>query len=169
MRKTAIHEAGHAIVGNALGIPPVFTTVVSRGEYGGYVYVADEEKSRYTKEELLNKICMALAGRAAEVMELGEDGVNTGASSDLKNASNIAMAMLCDYGMDNSLMCYSKKDAPSHIIEKASRLLENEYERASRILQENRDKLHRVAEILVEKNSLTQDEMEMILKGGDNQ
>ena len=164
IRKTAVHEAGHALVGAYLGIPPVHTTIVSRGSFGGYVYTADEEKTCYTKKELLNKICMALAGRAAECLEYGEDGINTGAASDIKQASSLVRSMLFDYGMDGGLLYFEREKENDSFIKRAQEILSQQYEASKTILTENREKLLSLADALVSKNSLSQEEIEEILQ-----
>lgn len=166
IKKTAIHEAGHAVVGNALGIPSVYTTIISRGNYGGYVYFADEEKTTYTKDELLNKICMALAGRASEVLEYGEAGINTGAGGDIKTASNIARNMICSYGMVDGCFLFLEgkgERMPDFVIEKAQAILSEQYNRALKIVKERKNKIDRVAKELMDKNSLSEEELEALL------
>ena len=163
IKKTAIHEAGHALVGYALNIPVVHATIVGRGNYGGYVYHGDEDKGTYTKEELLNKICMSLGGRCAEILEYGDGGINTGASSDLKNATRLAKSIVCDYGMiDDFLMVLDNRESDL-VIEKVRQILREQYERTITIIKERMDKLHSLANELASKNSLSKEEIEAIL------
>jgi ATP-dependent Zn protease len=166
LRKTAIHEAGHAVVAKALGIPSVYTTIISRGNYGGYVYFADEEKTGYTRDELLNKICMAMAGRASEVLEFGAAGINTGASGDIKTASSIARNMICSYGMvEDCFLFFDTKNGrePDFVAEKAQAILKEQYARATELLKNNKSKVNKVAEALLDKNSLSEEELDQLL------
>ncbi len=163
IRKTAIHEAGHALVGKALDIPVVHATIVGRGDYGGYVYHGDEEKDTYTKGELLDKICMSLGGRCAEILEYGEDGINTSASSDLKNATRLAKAIVCDYGMtDDFLMVLDNRESDL-VIGKVRAILKEQYQRTMEIIKTRLDKLHSLASELASRNSLCKEEIEAIL------
>lgn len=96
MRRVACHEAGHAVVHMYYGKTPDYMTIVSRGNFGGYV-LTTEQDGHPTKETLLERICSALGGRAAEV-EFGY-GLTPGASSDIEAANEIARRMVCRYGM----------------------------------------------------------------------
>lgn len=96
MRRVACHEAGHALVYMYYGRTPDYMTIVSRGDFGGYVLTTDD-KGHPTKEYMLERICAALGGRAAEI-EFGY-GLTPGASADLETANEIARRMVCRYGM----------------------------------------------------------------------
>ena len=163
LEKTAIHEAGHAALADVLGLPAVYTTIVSRGDFGGYVYNGDEDKTCYTKEELLNKVCMLLGGRAAEVIEYGSDGINTGASSDVKSATNIALRMYSQLGMGDSLLTFERGKEPEYILAKASELLNEQYERAKDLLKDNWKRVKAVSAALVERNSLSEAELKEVM------
>lgn len=164
MRKTAVHEAGHALVGALLGMPTVYATIVSRGDYGGYVYHGDENKTTLTKTELLNRICMALAGRGAEVTEYGEDGIGTGASADLQTASRVAMSMVTKYGMLGDDLLFVKEDS-EFAENKVRQILNEQYRRAKEIIGQNKEKFDRMVFALLEKNSLDENEIKEIAKG----
>lgn len=82
LTKTAYHEAGHALVALLLGIKPLYATIAGRANYGGYVCYSEEDKRLFTREECRNRMCIALAGRAADVLSYGDGGISTGASSD---------------------------------------------------------------------------------------
>ena len=163
IKRTAIHEAGHALVGYALNIPIVHATMVGRGNYGGYVYHGDEEKTNYTKKELLDRICLSLGGRCAEILEYGENGVNTGASGDLKNATRTAKSIVCDYGMTDDLLMVLENRESDLVIAKVREILREQYQRTMSIIKERMDKLHNLADELASKNSLCKEEIEAIL------
>jgi ATP-dependent metalloprotease FtsH len=99
--RTARHEAGHALVMCALGDPPVYTTIVGRGNFGGYAAFDDKgERRSQTKLDLENLICQLLAGREAERLYYGDgEGDSTGPSNDLERATNVAEAMVYELGM----------------------------------------------------------------------
>lgn len=165
VRRTAYHEAGHALVAEMLGIPVVYTTVLSRSDYGGYVLSADEEKTRYTASEILDRICKILAGRAAEVLTFGSEGINTGALSDLKSATKLALCYQCDYGMGGSLVCLPHDTAleDSELRRRVSELLDNEMARAENIIRENSDAFTRLAEALLAEGSLCEDAVKKLI------
>lgn len=96
IKQTAYHEAGHALIYMYFGRKPDYMSIVSRGDYGGYVLTTDKVHHP-TKERFLEQICAALGGRAAE-LEFGY-GLTPGASADLKSATDLATKMVCDYGM----------------------------------------------------------------------
>ena len=162
LTKTAYHEAGHALVALLLGIKPLYATIAGRANYGGYVCYSEEDKRLFTREECRNRMCIALAGRAADVLSYGDGGISTGASSDLRSATEMAMDMVCRYGMDSSLvyMEAEKGREPKEIQERAAALLNEQYARAERLLTENGAKLKVLAEALLEKENLTGEEME---------
>ena len=162
LAKTAYHEAGHALVALLLGIKPLYATIAGRANYGGYVCYSEEDKRLFTREECRNRMCIALAGRAADVLSYGDGGISTGASSDLRSATEMAMDMVCRYGMDSSLvyMEAEKGREPKEIQERAAALLNEQYARAERLLTENGAKLKELAEALLEKENLTGEEME---------
>ena len=165
MRRTAYHEASHALVAARLGMPVIYTTVLSRSDYGGYVLSADEEKTRYTADELLGRICMSLAGRAGEVLLFGDEGVNTGASSDLRNATELALSYLCDYGMGGTLTRLPKDSAleSDELRRRIDGMLDAQMDRAEQLLSENRDALNRVAEALLAEGSLCEDSLQELI------
>ena len=121
----------------------------------------------WTKKELLQKIRTALGGRAAEIVYYGgEDGLSTGASGDLRHASRIAEAMLCEYGMDEESSLYvghSKEPLAEEKREKINLLLQRELEQSVASISENRDKINRLVELLLRKNKLTAAEIEACL------
>ena len=169
MLRTARHEAGHALISWLSGDKPSYITIVSRGDYGGYMQHANqEERTGYTKQELIGRIRTALGGRAAEIVYYGrENGLSTGASGDLETATDLAERMLCRYGMDEEfgLAVIDQAGEPlagqvqSHINE----LLKVQLEEAIRLIQAYQDKVSRLVSKLMESNSLREQEIDRIL------
>ncbi len=163
LKKTAYHEAGHAVAAAVLGFTPEYATVSARADYGGYVYLGDEDRTEYTKSELLNRICISLAGRAGEVMLYGEDGVTTGASSDLKQALSLAGRMVCEYGMDEFLVCPDPKSAEA--VARIRSIVAGQYQRAQQLLAQNRTAVDAVAGALITENRLDGARIKRLVEG----
>ncbi len=172
VRSTAYHEAGHAVLYAISGKTPSYLTVVSRGNHGGYMEKdIDEKKGTHSKQDLLNSIATALGGRAAELVVYGEDnGLTTGASADLRSATSIAQAMICDYGMDKfgfvsiPMRSIMGTQMYSQIVERTSEILAEQLEYAKQCLIKNREILDKLVDELMKKDSLKQDELKEILK-----
>ena len=145
----------------ALGRPVDFITIESRGNTGGYVLTDDAGVFSYTSRQLRNIICQCLAGRVAEELIYAEDGISTGASGDLKKATNIATEMVCEFGMLNSLMVNEDAKESKLNIEK---ILQTEYERAKTILSERMNIIEKIATELCVANSLSGEELERIIE-----
>lgn len=185
LRVVAYHELGHAIV--AACIPdsdPVYKiTIVPRGTAGGLTWYLPQEEGLYTKQYMLNQVCSLLGGRVAEEIVFGD--VTTGASSDLDRATDIARSMVCDYGMSDRLGMvrlgrrhgnpflgrdvmedrdYSE-DVARAIDEEVRSIIDGGYERARAILLENREKMDMIAEVLLEKETLVNEEFLALLHG----
>ena len=164
--KTAYHEAGHAILANVLAIPIVHTTIVSRKNYGGYVQFGDENKTDYSKRELLDRIAVYLAGRASEVLFFGSEGITTGASADIKSASGIAENMVCEYGMDETSIIYLERNNNIDLAQskaKAQLILKDQYERAQKLVTVWRCAIEAAAQELLAKNNLSEGEVKDIV------
>ena len=172
LRRTAIHESGHALICWSTGELPTYLTIVARGNHGGYMQHATEEgKAVYTKAELLGKIRTALGGRAAELVYFGkEDGLSTGPSGDLQSATLLAKQLICNYGMEESFGLVSI--APSEIegqlaveIRKhIGELLMKELNVAIQYISENKCVIDRLVSELLSKNHLKGDEMKQIFE-----
>ena len=183
---TAYHEAGHAVVSKFL---PNFETVhqisiIPRGMAGGYtMYKPNEDKNYSSKSEMNENIVSLLGGRVAEKLVL--DDISTGASNDIERASKIARAMVMKYGMSEKLgpitfgstqeevflgkemtsqRDYSERVA-SEIDDEVKDIITRAYNYAERILKENIDKLHKVAQVLIEKEKIEADEFDAIFAG----
>ena len=170
----AIHEAGHAYVAWLSGDKPAYLTVESRGDFGGYMMAGTpDDTPAYTEEMLIGKIRTALAGRVAEEVFFGaEKGANTGAASDLEKATNLAFGMLCRYGLTGDRLVSLNKEEVMHsslageYLEKANEILQREMQNTQQIIKDGRGTIERIAKELVEKNRLTGQEFETIMKQG---
>jgi cell division protease FtsH len=182
---TAYHEAGHAIAVKVASTTNKVdrVSIIPAGRAGGYThYKPDEDKSYRTKAQMIEEIIVAMGGRAAEDIVLGE--VSTGASSDLKHANSVARSMIIDYGMSEKLgnMVFNENDEVfigrdfghtrsyseevAAIIDKEVKsLIDTAYERTVNILKENINALHRLAEALLEKEKIEGHEFEEIFAG----
>lgn len=158
LRQTACHEAGHALVCRLCGTTPSFLTVVSRGGYGGFMESAGENPGTYTFNQLMDIVCRCLAGRLAEVELYGkEKGINTGASSDIKKARYYVRASLGDFAMGQKL--FARLDP-----QEAEELICSQYARTQSMLQQHRPALEALTELLAQKKSLDQNQMEAFFK-----
>ena len=164
LKKTAYHEAGHAFLCWESGEIPSYLTIVARGNHGGYMLHGDNEnRGSYTKSMLLNRIRTALGGRAAELVFFGEDdGLTTGASSDLKTATAIAKNMICSYGMDENigLAVVQENEIENSFMsqkvrEAVNKVLSDELSKAKKILSDNRVALDKIVEVLLKENHLS--------------
>ena len=157
---TAYHEAGHAIVAYKIGefdnIKKV--TIIPRGNAGGLTMFEANENGLYKKEYLENQLAVALGGRVAEFLILGEN-VTTGAQSDLQRVQHIARDMIMKYGFSNSFghvgWYNDYSDETCYRIDNEVMCLSNTaYERAKEILLNNRVLLDKVADLLIEKETI---------------
>lgn len=159
----AFHEAGHATISWLLEYahPLVKVTIVPRGQSLGAAWYLPEERSITTTEQILDEMCSALGGRAAEQLIFGK--ISTGALSDLEKVTKQAYAMVSIYGLNErigNISFYDSRgrdtftkpysDETAHVIdEEVSKLIESQYARALQILTENKDKLTLLAEKLL--------------------
>ena len=155
LRQTACHESGHALVNRLLSATPSFLTVVSRGDFGGFMeHSEDERKPYYTYGELMNRVCCALGGRAAEIEVYGrEAGVTTGASSDLKSARYYIGLALNEFAMGTKL--YTKSTD-----EECEALLQQQFERTRALISEHRAALDALTDLLLKERSLDKNQLE---------
>ena len=153
--RTARHEAGHTLISYLAGEKPAYVTIVSRGNYGGYMQYADqEERMGYTRQELLARIRTALGGRAAEIVYYGkEDGISTGASGDLQSATRLAKQMICVYGMDEDFGMAVVDPENSFMSQQVYRdineILKEQLAEAVRLITENKNKMDQLVEQLI--------------------
>ncbi len=182
---TAYHEAGHAIAVKVASTTDKVdrVSIIPSGRAGGYTaHKPDEDKSYHTKAQLMEEIIIAMGGRAAEDIVLGE--ISTGASSDLKHANSVARSMIIKFGMSENLgnMVFDENDEVfigrdfghtrsyseevAAIIDKeVKHLIDTAYDRTLSILKEHIGALHKLAEALLEKEKLEGHEFEEIFAG----
>ncbi len=171
-REVAIHETGHAFLSYIGGDKPSYVTIESRGDFGGYMQHANQEEvTGYTKEELLAKIRTSLAGRAAEEVFFGKaKSLNTGASGDLKQATDWAWRMLCAYGMeDDQLIVLNKAEVlnspmAAEYVKKVNDILRIEMTNTIRVIEESRDRIQKIADVLTKENRLTGAQFEALME-----
>ena len=135
----------------------------------------NEDKSIFTKEELLAHIRTSLGGRASEVVYYGEkDGISTGASSDLANATAMAQNIICRYGMDNSFglavidsQAARMGELSSDVRSAVNAILAEQMSKAIELITKGRPAIDRLVEELMTKNHLTGDEIDKLLSSFD--
>ncbi len=184
-RLTAIHEAGHTIVG--LNIPesdPVHkVTIVPRGRALGVTYyLPEQDVLGRTKEELLAMIANAMGGRIAEELYIGR--ITTGASNDIERATELARQMVCTYGMSElGPLAFGKKeeqiflgreiaqhrdfseDTAIKIDQEVKRIISSQYQRAEKILSENKTVMENMTQALLERETLDSVQIRRIAAG----
>lgn len=177
-RAIAVHEAGHATVSWMLehAAPLVKVTIVPRGQSLGAAWYLPEERLIVRPEQMLDEMCATMGGRAAEKVIFNK--ISTGALSDLEKVTKQARAMVTIYGLNEKLGNITYYDSTGQseynfskpyseetalvIDQEISTLIENEYQRAIKILEENKDKLEQLANILIEKEVIFKDDLETI-------
>ena len=182
----AYHETGHALTSKYLPTQDDVheISIIPRGTAGGYtMYQPSEDKSFISKQEMLENIVSLLGGRAAEDVVLGD--VSTGASNDIERATKIANAMVTKYGMSDrvgTMMLGSEnqevflgrdfgreknysEETAAIIDEEVKKIIDRAYATAKEILNQNRDKLDRIAAILIEREKISGEEFDRIFNG----
>ncbi|UCF37064.1 MAG: ATP-dependent zinc metalloprotease FtsH [Acidobacteriota bacterium] len=185
-RNTAYHEAGHALVAYMIpeSDPLHKVTIIPRGRaLGVTMQLPEEDKYNYSKEYMEASITILLAGRLAEDIFLGS--TTTGASNDLERVTNLARKMVCEWGMSEELgpITFGKKEeqiflgreiaqhqdysesTAIKIDKEVKRIVLEAYERAKQILEDNREALVRLAEALLEYETLDSAEIDKVFKG----
>ena len=185
---TAYHEAGHAIVG--LLVPshdPVYkVTIIPRGRaLGVTMFLPEEDRYSYTREQLDSQISSLFGGRLAETLIFGPDSVTTGASNDIQRATEIARNMVTRWGLSDRLgpLKYSEdegevflghtvtrhkqvSDETAHVIDEEVRhIIDRNYERAKTLLGENMERLHAMADALIQYETIDAGQIEDIMAG----
>jgi cell division protease FtsH len=185
---TAYHEAGHAIIGYLMPEhDPVYkVTIIPRGRaLGVTMYLPEEDRYSTSKQRLQSHISTLFGGRIAEEMINGPDGVTTGASNDIEHATEIARNMVTKWGLSDRLgpLTYSEdegevflgrsvtqhkqvSDDTAHIIdEEVRKIIDANYQRADKILNENVDKLHMMAKALIKYETIDSTQVKAIMDG----
>ncbi|WP_067585839.1 ATP-dependent zinc metalloprotease FtsH [Endozoicomonas ascidiicola] len=188
---TAFHEAGHAIVGRMVpDHDPVYkVSIIPRGRaLGVTMFLPEEDRYSQSKEALLSQICSLFGGRIAEEMTLGKDGVTTGASNDIQRATQIARSMVTKWGLSEKLgplqydseegevflgKSYGHGNSGMNVSGETAKLIDQEvrffiddsYNRAYKILEDNRDKLDAMAAALMQYETIDSDQIDDIMEG----
>lgn len=181
----AYHEAGHALMGHYLpNTDPLHkVSIIPRGRAGGYTLLLPKEDRRYmTKSHLLDQVAMLLGGRVAEDLVLKE--ISTGAQNDLERATEIVRKIITEFGMSSELgpLTYGRRqeqvflgrdiardrdysEAVAFSIDKeARRIMDEAYNRCKKVLTEHMDKLHLIAKVLMERETLEAHEFEALIE-----
>jgi cell division protease FtsH len=188
-RNTAYHEAGHAIVGRL--VPehdPVYkVSIIPRGRaLGVTMFLPEEDRYSHSRRHINSQICSLFGGRIAEEMTLGKDGVTTGASNDIQRATDIARKMVTQWGLSEKMgpLMYDEggeevflgrsagqpsksvsDETAKSIDEEVRRIIDECYGVAQRLLEENFDKLHTMADALMLYETIDADQIDEIMSG----
>jgi cell division protease FtsH len=185
-RVTSYHEIGHVLVAKMIpeADPVHKVTIIPRGRALGLTtYLPIDEKHTYSKPYLEAMIAYALGGRAAELLIFGE--LTTGAGNDIERATELARKMVCEWGMSEKLgpLTYGQKDEEIFLGRQITRhknyseetaitidgeikgIVEKQMKRAEKVLKENMDTLHRLAQALLEREILDSSEIDLVIKG----
>ncbi|MDT0617854.1 ATP-dependent zinc metalloprotease FtsH [Salinisphaera sp. P385] len=187
-RLTAYHESGHAIIG--LSVPshdPVHkVTIVPRGRaLGVTMFLPEEDRYSYSKERLNSQICSLFGGRLAEEIIFGKDAVTTGASNDIERVTDIARNMVTKWGLSERMgpLAYGSDDDEvflgksvtqhKHISDETAHAIDEEirsivdgcYERSKKILEDNMDKLHLMADALMKYETIDRKQIDEVMQG----
>ena len=183
--KTAYHEAGHAVVGLALPqCDPVYkATIIPRGGALGMVVSLPEiDRLNWHKSECEEKLAMTMAGKAAEVIKYGPENVSNGPAGDIQQASALARAMVLQWGMSDKVGNIDYREAAEGysgntagfsvsantkelIEQEVKRLIQDGYDRAFKILTERKEEWDRLAQGLLEYETLTGEEIKRVMRG----
>jgi cell division protease FtsH len=187
-RLTAYHEAGHAVVGiKTPGMDPLHkVTIVPRGRALGLTtWLPEEDRHNYTRTWLEGRLAAAFGGRVAEELVFGPDKVTTGASGDIEQATNIARRMVTQFGMSDKIGMIAVGDREHEIFlgreisqrreisermsedvdAEVKRIIDEAYAKARAIITEHRDVLDRMAQTLLERETIDREEIEAIARG----
>ncbi|MFA0789037.1 ATP-dependent zinc metalloprotease FtsH [Microbulbifer echini] len=178
---TAYHEAGHAIIGRLVPEhdPVHKVTIIPRGRALGVTqFLPEEDKYSLSKRAIESQLCSLFGGRIAEEMTLGIDGVTTGASNDIERATDLARSMVTKWGLSEKLgpLHYGEDDSgqpgqgnpvsgktSNEIDEEVRRIIDICYERASKLLEENRDILEAMKDALMEYETLDAEQVDDLM------
>ena len=171
---TAYHEGGHALVAlRTQGARPVHkATIVPRGHALGMVMqLPDKDELNLTRKQLMAMLDVTMGGRVAEELIFGKDEITTGASSDLQQATRLAREMITKYGFSQTIGLASQEynqsglssETRQKIEEEVKEMLESAYVRAKTLLRTHEKELHAIAKSLLDRESLTGDELKEII------
>ena len=188
---TAYHESGHAIIG--LVMPehdPVYkVTIIPRGRaLGVTMFLPEQDRYSLSRQQIISQICSLFGGRIAEEMTLGPNGVTTGASNDIKRATELAHNMVAKWGLSEEMgpIMYDEDEShqflggpgqsggklksgetTSRLDKEVRKIIDGCYEQARQILEDNRDKLDAMAEALMHYETIDADQLKDIMEGRD--
>jgi cell division protease FtsH len=188
-RNTAYHEAGHAIVGRLMPEhDPVYkVSIIPRGRaLGVTMFLPEEDRYSHSRRHIMSQICSLFGGRIAEEMTLGKEGITTGASNDIQRATEIARKMVTQWGLSEKMgpLMYDEAgeevflgrsagqphqgisdDTARQIDLEVRRIVDECYEASQRLLEENVDKLHLMADALMQYETIDSDQIDDIMAG----
>jgi cell division protease FtsH len=188
-RNTAYHEAGHAIVGRLMPEhDPVYkVSIIPRGRaLGVTMFLPEEDRYSHSRRHIISQVCSLFGGRIAEEMTLGKDGITTGASNDIQRATEIARNMVTKWGLSEKMgpLMYDEggeevflgrtaaqphqgisDETATQIDKEVRRIIDECYATAQRILEENIDRLHAMAEALMLYETIDSDQIDDIMAG----
>ncbi len=186
---TAYHESGHAIIG--LVMPehdPVYkVTIIPRGRaLGVTMFLPEEDRYSYSRQQIISQLCSLFGGRIAEEMTLGPNGVTTGASNDIKRATELAHSMVAKWGLSDEMGPLMYDEDESHqflggpgqgggkltsgetstrLDKEVRRIIDECYAIATKVLEDNRDKLDMMAEALMQYETIDALQLKDIMEG----
>ncbi|NRA17886.1 MAG: ATP-dependent metallopeptidase FtsH/Yme1/Tma family protein [Oceanospirillaceae bacterium] len=182
---TAYHESGHAIVGRLMpGHDPVYKiSIIPRGRaLGVTMFLPLEDRYSHSKEMILSNICSLYGGRIAEEMTLGKNGVTTGASNDIQRATSMARNMVSKWGLSDAMgpILYDDEEAGpfggygqgakpmaqstlQQIDVEVRKIIDESYQRATKILEENRDILESMTQALMKYETINSDQIDQLM------
>jgi cell division protease FtsH len=186
-RNTAYHESGHCIVSCLVPEhdPTYKVTIIPRGRaLGVTMFLPEEDRYSMNRQMILSQICSLFGGRIAEELTLGRDGITTGASNDIERATKMARAMVTKWGLSDKLgpLMYEEAEEQGFmgmsggqpkmsgetaklIDQEVRAIVDDCYSRATKILQDNRDKLDMMTEALMEFETIDRHQIDEIMKG----
>ena len=188
-RNTAYHEAGHAIVGRLMPEhDPVYkVSIIPRGRaLGVTMFLPEEDRYSHSKRHIVSQICSLFGGRIAEEITLGKEGVTTGASNDIQRATDIARKMVTQWGLSEKMgpLMYEdggeevflgrsagqqqngiSDETAKNIDEEIRNIVDECYSKAQKLLNDNLDKLHAMAEALILYETISSDQIDDIMEG----
>jgi len=188
-RNTAYHEAGHAIVGRLMPEhDPVYkVSIIPRGRaLGVTMFLPEEDRYSHSRRHIISQVCSLFGGRIAEEMTLGKDGITTGASNDIQRATEIARKMVTQWGLSEKMgpLMYDEgteevflgrsaaqphqgisDETATQIDKEVRRIVDECYAASQRLLEENLDKLHSMAQALMQYETIDSDQIDDIMAG----
>ena len=188
-RNTAYHEAGHAIVGRLMPEhDPVYkVSIIPRGRaLGVTMFLPEEDRYSHSRRHIISQITSLFGGRVAEEMTLGKDGITTGASNDIQRATEVARNMVTKWGLSESMgpLMYDEggeevflgrsagqpakamSDETALAIDREVRTIIDEcYDKAHKLLEDNRDKLDKMADALMQFETIDAEQIDDIMQG----